>query len=56
LARRARRSRRIRQWRLEGIDSYSYFNNDTLWRGRPAAIDNARRLREKWSTPDGSML
>ena len=37
---------RIRRWRAEGIDSYSYFNNDTLWQGRPAAIDNARRLRE----------
>ncbi|MBV9329262.1 MAG: DUF72 domain-containing protein [Chloroflexi bacterium] len=37
---------RIRGWREAGIDSYSYFNNDTLWRGRPAAIDNARRLRE----------
>jgi len=36
---------RIRQWRAEGIDSYSYFNNDTLWQGRPAAIDNARTLR-----------
>jgi uncharacterized protein YecE (DUF72 family) len=37
---------RIRAWRDRGIDSYSYFNNDTLWQGRPAAIDNARRLRE----------
>ncbi|MBV9582054.1 MAG: DUF72 domain-containing protein [Chloroflexi bacterium] len=37
---------RIREWRERGIDSYSYFNNDTLWQGRPAAIDNARRLRE----------
>jgi uncharacterized protein YecE (DUF72 family) len=37
---------RIRCWREQGIDSYSYFNNDTLWQGRPAAIDNARRLRE----------
>jgi uncharacterized protein YecE (DUF72 family) len=37
---------RIRQWRAEGVDSYSYFNNDTLWQGRPAAIDNARRLSE----------
>jgi uncharacterized protein YecE (DUF72 family) len=39
-------AKRIRQWRDEGIDSYSYFNNDTLWQGRPAAIDNARRLGE----------
>ncbi|HEY1292629.1 MAG TPA: DUF72 domain-containing protein [Chloroflexota bacterium] len=39
-------ARRLREWRQQGIDSYSYFNNDTLWRGRPAAIDNARRLRE----------
>jgi uncharacterized protein YecE (DUF72 family) len=39
-------SDRIRRWRDEGIDSYSYFNNDTLWHGRPAAIDNARRLLE----------
>jgi uncharacterized protein YecE (DUF72 family) len=37
---------RIREWRDQGIDSYSYFNNDPLWHGRPAAIDNARRLRE----------
>jgi uncharacterized protein YecE (DUF72 family) len=37
---------RIHEWRARGIDSYSYFNNDTLWQGRPAAIDNARRLRE----------
>lgn len=37
---------RIREWRESGIDSYSYFNNDTLWQGRPAAIDNARRLGE----------
>ena len=37
---------RIRLWRDQGFDSYSYFNNDTLWNGRPAAIDNARRLRE----------
>jgi uncharacterized protein YecE (DUF72 family) len=36
----------LREWRSRGIDSYSYFNNDALWRGRPAAIDNARRLRE----------
>lgn len=39
-------AKRIRAWRAHGIDSYSYFNNDTLWQGRPAAIDNARRLRE----------
>jgi uncharacterized protein YecE (DUF72 family) len=37
-------AKRLRAWRDEGIDSYSYFNNDTLWQGRPAAIDNARRL------------
>jgi uncharacterized protein YecE (DUF72 family) len=37
---------RLRTWRDAGIDSYSYFNNDSLWHGRPAAIDNARRLRE----------
>jgi uncharacterized protein YecE (DUF72 family) len=37
---------RLREWREVGIDSYSYFNNDTLWQGRPAAIDNARTLRE----------
>jgi uncharacterized protein YecE (DUF72 family) len=36
----------LRQWRDQGLDSYSYFNNDTLWHGRPAAIDNAGRLRE----------
>jgi uncharacterized protein YecE (DUF72 family) len=39
-------AQRIRHWRDDGIDSYSYFNNDTLWHGRPAAIDNARRLAE----------
>ena len=39
-------AKRIREWRDQGFDSYSYFNNDTLWHGRPAAIDNARRLRE----------
>jgi uncharacterized protein YecE (DUF72 family) len=39
-------AKRLREWRERGIDSYSYFNNDTLWHGRPAAIDNARRLRE----------
>jgi uncharacterized protein YecE (DUF72 family) len=37
---------RIREWLDQGIDSYSYFNNDTLENGRPPAIDNARRLRE----------
>ncbi len=37
---------RLRAWRSAGVDSYCYFNNDTLWRGRPAAIDNAGRLRE----------
>jgi uncharacterized protein YecE (DUF72 family) len=37
---------RIRDWRSQSVDSYSYFNNDTLWQGRPAAIDNARRLSE----------
>jgi uncharacterized protein YecE (DUF72 family) len=39
-------AKRIRAWRKDGVDSYSYFNNDTLWQGRPAAIGNARRLRE----------
>ena len=38
---------RIRHWRAESFYSYSYFNNDTLWNGRPAAIDNAKRLREQ---------
>jgi uncharacterized protein YecE (DUF72 family) len=37
---------RLRAWRQAGVTSYSYFNNDTLWHGRPAAIDDARRLRE----------
>jgi uncharacterized protein YecE (DUF72 family) len=37
---------RIRAWLAEGIDSYSYFNNDTLENDRPPAIDNARRLRD----------
>jgi uncharacterized protein YecE (DUF72 family) len=36
---------RLRQWRADGIDSYSYFNNDTIEHNRPPAIDNARRLR-----------
>jgi uncharacterized protein YecE (DUF72 family) len=37
---------RLREWRARGIESYCYFNNDALWQGRPAAIDNARRLRQ----------
>ncbi len=37
---------RIRRWRADGVDSYSYFNNDTIENGRAPAIDNARRLRE----------
>ncbi|HEX8968643.1 MAG TPA: DUF72 domain-containing protein [Chloroflexota bacterium] len=37
---------RLIEWRAQGIESFTYFNNDGLWRGRPAAIDNARRLRE----------
>lgn len=37
---------RLSAWRSRGIDSYSYFNNDALWQGHPAAIANARRLRE----------
>jgi|SRR6266498_2796638 len=37
---------RIRGWLADGIDSYSYFNNDTLEDGRAPAIDNAQRLRE----------
>jgi uncharacterized protein YecE (DUF72 family) len=37
---------RIRHWLAQGIDSYSYFNNDTIEHGRPPAIDNARRLRQ----------
>lgn len=39
-------AKRIREWREQGVESFSYFNNDTLWQGRPAAIDNARRLRQ----------
>jgi uncharacterized protein YecE (DUF72 family) len=39
-------ARRIRAWQEDGLDSYSYFNNDTLEDGRAPAIDNARRLRE----------
>ena len=41
---------RIRHWRDDGVDSYSYFNNDTLEHGRAPAIDNARRLRELFDT------
>jgi uncharacterized protein YecE (DUF72 family) len=37
---------RIATWRDQGIDSYSYFNNDTPENGRAPAIDNARRLGE----------
>jgi len=37
---------RIRDWRERGVDSFSYFNNDALWEGRPAAVDNALRLDE----------
>jgi uncharacterized protein YecE (DUF72 family) len=37
---------RLRAWRADGFDSYSYFNNDTVENGRAPAIDNARRLRE----------
>ncbi len=44
-------AQRIRAWRDAGVESYSYFNNDTLWQGRPAAIDNARRLREMVGEP-----
>jgi uncharacterized protein YecE (DUF72 family) len=43
---------RLRDWRQDGIDSYSYFNNDTLENGRAPAIDNARRLRELVATQD----
>lgn len=43
-------ARRLREWRGKGVDSYSYFNNDQLWQGRPAAIENARRLREMVGT------
>jgi len=39
-------ARRIRDWCDQGVDSYSYFNNDTIEHNRPPAIDNARRLRE----------
>ena len=44
-------AKRIRDWRDQGVESYSYFNNDTLWHDRPAAIDNARRLREMVAPP-----
>jgi uncharacterized protein YecE (DUF72 family) len=37
---------RIGEWRDNGVDSYSYFNNDTIEDNRPPAVDNARRLRE----------
>jgi uncharacterized protein YecE (DUF72 family) len=37
---------RIRSWLADGIDSYSYFNNDTIEHGRAPAIDNAKRLRQ----------
>jgi uncharacterized protein YecE (DUF72 family) len=39
-------AQRLRRWRDDGIDSYSYFNNDTLEHARAPAIDNARRLLE----------
>jgi uncharacterized protein YecE (DUF72 family) len=39
-------AKRIREWRTQGVDSFSYFNNDTPYQGHPAAITNARRLRE----------
>ena len=39
-------ARRIREWSDAGIDTYSYFNNDTIENGRAPAIDNAKRLRE----------
>jgi uncharacterized protein YecE (DUF72 family) len=39
-------AQRIRGWLDDGVDSYSYFNNDTLENGRAPAIDNATRLRE----------
>ena len=39
-------AQRLSAWRADGIDSFSYFNNDTLEDGRAPAIDNARRLRE----------
>jgi uncharacterized protein YecE (DUF72 family) len=39
-------AKRLRDWRDQGIDSYSYFNNDTIEHNRPPAIDNARRLLE----------
>jgi uncharacterized protein YecE (DUF72 family) len=37
---------RLRGWLDQGVDSYGYFNNDTLEGGRAPAVDNARRLRE----------
>jgi len=39
-------AKRIRAWLSDGIDSYAYFNNDTIENGRAPAIDNAHRLRE----------
>jgi uncharacterized protein YecE (DUF72 family) len=41
---------RLRAWGDEGVDSYSYFNNDTIENGRAPAIDNARRLRDLIAT------
>jgi uncharacterized protein YecE (DUF72 family) len=35
---------RIRGYLAQGLDTFCYFNNDSLWHGRPAAIDDARRL------------
>ena len=49
-------AKRIRDWRGQGLDSYSYFNNDTLWHDRPAAIDNARRLREMIGPAQGGVV
>jgi uncharacterized protein YecE (DUF72 family) len=37
---------RLRAWRDQSIDSYCYFNNDTIEHHRAPAVDNARRLRE----------
>jgi uncharacterized protein YecE (DUF72 family) len=39
-------AKRIRGWLKDGVDSYSYFNNDTIEDARAPAIDNARRLQE----------
>ena len=49
-------AKRIRDWRGQGLDSYSYINNDTLWHDRPAAIDNARRLREMIGPAQGGVV